>query len=133
MERCTIIVDARDRFSTTTRCLQTLLANTIGPHELIVVMGGAPGYLKREWTARFGRHARFLFEPHFLNQAQARNLGLRQATTRLAVVMDNDNFVQPGWLDAMLRCEQETGAVMVTPAILETPRRLHCVGTDLYV
>ena len=45
MEKCTIIVDARDRFSTTTKCLDTLLANTPEPHDLIVVMGGAVAFV----------------------------------------------------------------------------------------
>ena len=99
MERCTIIVDARDRFSTTTRCLETLIANTPQPYDLIVVLGGAPEHLKKAWMAQFGDRAGFIFRPDFLTQPQARNLGLRAATTRLAVVMDNDNFVRPGWLD----------------------------------
>jgi hypothetical protein len=62
---------------------------------------------------RFGDRARFIFEPHFLNQAQARNIGLRAATTRFAVVMDNDVLVRSGWLRGLLGCQRETGAVMV--------------------
>jgi hypothetical protein len=133
MERCTIIVDARDRFSTTTRCLETLIANTPQPYDLIVVLGGAPEHLKKAWTARFGDRARFLFRPDFLNQPQARNLGLRAAATRLAVVMDNDNFVRPGWLEALVRCQQQTNAVLVVPIVLETPRRIHAAGNDLHI
>ncbi len=133
MERCTIIVNARDRFSSTARCLETLIANTPEPHDLIVVIGGAPEHLKQEWRACFSKPARFIFEPHFLNQAQARNIGLRQATTRLAVVIDNDNFVRSGWLGALVRCQQETGAVMVAPLVLETPRKIHTAGCHLYI
>lgn len=133
MERCTIIVNARDRFSTTTKCLETLFANTPEPFDLIVVMGGAPEHLTREWQQRFGERARFIFRPTFLKQAEARNIGLREATTRLAVCLDNDNFVRPGWLEALLRCQRETGAVMVVPLILETPHRIHTAGNDLYV
>ena len=133
MERCTIIVDARDHFSTTATCLETLFANTPEPFDLIVVIGGAPERLKQAWQERFGERARFIFRPEFLNQAQARNIGLREAKTRLAVLMDNDNFVRPGWLEALLRCQQDTGAVMVVPLILETPRRIHTAGNDLYI
>lgn len=133
MERCTIVVDARDRFSTTTRCLETLLANTPEPHDLIVVIGGASEHLKREWTGKFGSRARFIFRPEFINQAQARNIGLREAKTRLAALLDNDNFVRPGWLTAMLECQQATGAVLVVPVILEKPDVIHTAGNDLYV
>ncbi len=132
MERCTIVVSARDRFSTTTQCLETIIANTPQPHDLIIVMGGAPEHLKHQWIERFGERAKFIFRPNFLNQAQARNIGLREAKTRLAVQMDNDNYVRPGWLEALLTCQQETGAVMVVPIILETERRIHTAGNDLY-
>jgi glycosyltransferase involved in cell wall biosynthesis len=132
-ERCSIIVDVRDRFSTLAPCLRTLGARTPEPHDLIVVVGGASERLRRGWLDEFGQRARFLFGPGFLNQAQARNRGLRVATTRLAVVMDSDVFVRPGWLEALLRCQRETGAVMVVPILLETERRIHTAGNDLYV
>ena len=133
MEPCTIVVDARDRFSTTRQCLETLIANTPQPYDLIVVIGGAHEHLKQEWVARFGGVGRFIFMPHFLSQAQARKIGLGEAKTRLAVLMDNDNFVRPGWLEALIRCQQETGAVMVVPVILEAEERIHTAGNDLYV
>ena len=43
---------------------------------------------------RFGERARFIFEPSFLNQAQARNIGMRAANTRLAVLLDDDVLVR---------------------------------------
>lgn len=133
MEKCTIIVNTRDRFSSTTRCLETLIANTPTPYELIVVMGGAPERLKEEWLAKFGAQAKFIFRPEFLNQAQARNIGLREAKTRLAVVIDNDVYVRPGWLEALVQCQQETGAGMVVPIMLETERIIHTAGNGLYI
>lgn len=134
MERVTIIIDARDRFSTTTKCLQTLIDNTPQPYDLVVVMGGAPEHLKEEWLVKFGdKNSTFIFRPEFLNQAQARNIGLRKAKTRLAVVMDSDNYVHPGWLEALISCQNETGAVLVVPVILEPPRRIHTAGNDIYL
>jgi len=133
MERCTIIVDARDRYSTMKECLTTLFANTPEPFDLIVIIGGAPEHLKRAWQAEFGDRATFIFHPAFLNQAQARNIGMRQAKTRLAILMDNDNLVRPGWLAPLIRCQQETGAVLVVPVILETPEKIHTAGNDLYI
>jgi len=132
-ERCTIIVVPRDRFSSTTRCLETLLANTPESHELIVVMGGAPEHLRAEWTRRFEGRAQFMFEPEFVSPPQARNIGLRAATTRLAVLMDNDVYVRTGWLSPLIRCQQETGGVMVVPIILEKPNKLHTAGNDFYI
>ena len=41
MEKCTIIVNARDRFSCTAECLEGLLANSPEAQEIIGVFGGA--------------------------------------------------------------------------------------------
>jgi GT2 family glycosyltransferase len=71
--------------------------------------------------------------PEFLSQAAARNLGVTEAKTRLAVVMDCDNFVRPGWIEALVRCQNETGAVMVVPIVLEGEHRIHTAGNDLYI
>jgi glycosyltransferase involved in cell wall biosynthesis len=133
MERSSIIVDTRDRFSSLSGCLERLHECTPEPHDLIVVMGGAPERLRSQWQRRFGDRVRFIFEPSFLNQAQARNIGMRAATTRLAVLMDSDVLVRPGWLRALLDCQRETDAVMVVPVILETETRIHTAGNTLYV
>jgi hypothetical protein len=133
MEKCTIIVNARDRFSCTAECLDVLLTNSPEAQEVIGVFGGAPKHLRASWTARFGKRVRFIFKDDYLNQAQARNLALREATTRLAAVIDNDCIVFPGWLGALIACQQETGAGMVVPLILEKPRKIHTAGNDLYI
>ena len=83
MERCTIVVGTRDRFSTLIACLERIRACTPEPHDLIVVAGGAPEALRQEWQRRYGNQAKFIFERQFLNQAQARNLGMRDATTTM--------------------------------------------------
>jgi GT2 family glycosyltransferase len=133
MESCAIIVTVRDRFSCFAECLDRLIAKTPEPHDLIVVVGGASDRTRNDWLRRFRDRVRFIFEPHFLNQAQARNIGLRAATTRFAVVMDNDVFVRSGWLRGLLDCQRETGAVMVVPLILETESRIHAAGNSLYI
>jgi len=133
MERCAIVVNVRDRFSCLAECLDRLIGETPEPHDLIVVVGGASDRTRNDWLRRFGDRVRFIFEPHFLNQAQARNIGLRAATTRFAVVMDDDVFVRSGWLKGLLDCQRETGAVMVVPLILETESRIHTAGNALYI
>jgi glycosyltransferase involved in cell wall biosynthesis len=133
METCSIIVNVRDRFSAMTACLNALMAHTPPQHELIVVAGGAPRSLCGAWVRDFGDRVRFLFRPDFLNQAQARNIGLRAATTRLAVVMDNDVYVRSRWLEPLIQCQADTEAVMVVPLILEAERRIHTAGQELYI
>lgn len=135
VEAVTIIGGPRDRFSTTERWLDRLFATTPGAgdrHRVIFVAGGAPDHLRRRWQERFGDRVEFVFHDEFLNQPQVRNIGLRMATTELAVLADNDCYPRSGWLEAMVRCQHDTDAVMVTPLILERPTTIHCAGTDLY-
>lgn len=120
MEPITIIVNPRDKFSTTENCLECLIAQTVLPHELIVVAGGVPERLRTRWRRRFENQARFVFEDSFLNQAQTRNIGLRMTRTSSAVFIDNDVYVRSGWLEGLVRCQSDTGAAMVVPLILET-------------
>ncbi len=133
METPTIIVCVRDRFSCMAECLDRLIIHTPEPHDLIVVAGGVSTRTRSDWLRRFGDRARVIFEPDFLNQAQARNIGLRAATARFAVVMDNDVFVRAGWLRGLMECQRETGAVMVVPVILEAEQRIHTAGNSLYI
>jgi GT2 family glycosyltransferase len=133
LERVTVIVVPRDRHSTTVRCLETLEANTPEPHDLIIVTGGAPARIRREIETRWGGRAALIQEDRFLNPAEGRNLGLRAAKTRLAALVDNDVFVRPGWLGPLVRCQNETGAAMVVPLILEAETVIHTAGNAFYV
>ena len=133
MAECTIVVVLRDRFSTTTRCLESLIRNTSEAYELLVVMGGVPERLRKNWSTRFGDRVRWLFEPKLLNPSEYRNIGLRETRTRLAVLMDNDVYVHPGWLEPLIQCQAETGAAMVVPIVLDTEHEIHTAGNSLFV
>jgi GT2 family glycosyltransferase len=133
MEPITIIVNLRDKFSTTESCLESLIAHSVMPHELIIVAGGVPEPLRTRWRRLFENQARFVFEDSFLNQAQSRNIGLRMTRTSCVVFIDNDVYVRPGWLEALVRCQSDTGAAMVVPLVLETETLIHTAGNDLYV
>ncbi|MDZ7675002.1 MAG: glycosyltransferase family A protein [Acidimicrobiales bacterium] len=135
MQPVTIIAGPRDRFSVTERWLDNLFATTPGAgdlHRVIFVAGGAPQHLRDRWTSRFGDRVEFVLRDDFVNQPQVRNIGLAMADTELSVLADNDCYPRAGWLEAMVRCQQETGAVMVSPLILQKPDEIHCAGTDLY-
>lgn len=133
MERLTIIVVVRDRFSTTVRCLEELLANTPPPFDAVAVMGGAPPSVAAQLRQRYGTKVEFVFGPRLLNAAESRNIGLKHAKTRLAVLMDNDVYVRAGWLPPLVACQIETGAAMVVPVILEAKERVHTAGNDLMI
>jgi hypothetical protein len=132
-ERCTIIVSPRDLFSTTEECLENIFKNTPEPFDLIVVMGGAPESIKEMLQSRYGDKSRLIFKPKFLNGAQLRNIGLREAKTRLAVCLDTNVFVRPKWLAPMIRCQVETGASEVVPLCVDQYNRIHSAGNDLFI
>ena len=132
-ELVTIVVVLRDRFSTTEKCLETIIANTPEPYELIVVLGAVPNTLQKNLAARYEKKARFIFEPQFKNPAEYRNIGLRETKTKLAVLMDNDVYVRPGWLSSLVDCQGATQADMVVPLVLEVPDQIHTAGNDLMI
>jgi hypothetical protein len=130
---CTVLVNPRDKLSPTDRTLRHLLRFTDPSVPIHMTAGGVPADLRARWQEEFGHRVTFEFHEHFLRQAEARNHALANVGTDLAVVMDNDVYVREGWLDALLSCRRDTGAVMVVPLILEGERRIHCAGNKLYV
>jgi GT2 family glycosyltransferase len=67
----------------------------------------------------------------YLIPNQARNLVLDHVKTEYVVFVDNDALVAPGWLDALVRCADETGAWVVGPLYFEFEpecTQLHMAG-----
>lgn len=132
-ERCTVIVTPRDLFSVTEQCLDHLEANTPEPFDLIIALGGAPEALRRRIESRYPSRARLIFPPGFLTTPELRTIKLREVKTRLAVCLDTNVFVRPGWLAPLIQCQTETGAAMVVPLVLEAGERIHTAGNDLFI
>ena len=124
----------RERFSTTPRCLDQLIANTDIPYRLTYVSGGAPAYIQAYLERTCAEQGFALITPgETLPPNTARNLGLKSATTRYVVFVDNDVLVEAGWLQAMLDCAEETGCDVVGSTVLYgEPGRgiVHTLGGD---
>ncbi len=133
MEPVTIVVMPRDHFSTMDKCLDQVFKNTPEPSEVWVLSGGTPEAVKRRWSERYAGKAQFTFFPEFKNGAELRNYSLKKIKTRLAVFLDSDVYVRPGWLEPLIRCQRETGAAMVTPIILDRNDRIHTAGNDFII
>ncbi len=134
LEKTTIVVTARDRFSTAAHCLNNILKHTPQPYELAAVLGGTPPAVEKELVRRFGDRVRFVFKPEFLNLAQARNAALREIVrTRLAIFVDTDVFVRPGWYEPLVERQLATGAAVVGPLILDRQNIVHAGGGDLFI
>ena len=114
--RVTVVIVPREGFSTTLRCLDTLVAATTTRFRLVVVDGGSPRALARKLrTLSAERGFELIRTQHYLSPNQARNLGLARVETEWTAFVDNNVLVAPGWLDALIRCADETGATAVVP------------------
>lgn len=122
--RVTIIVTPRERWGLAKRSLESIREHTDN-FELIYVDGGMPKALRSEIEgvcAQEGWH--FMSGHGYLSPNQARNLGLAKAGTEYVAFVDNDVMVAPGWLEALVRDADSTGAEIVAP--------LTCQGEPLH-
>lgn len=132
----TIVVVPRERFSFARRSLLNIYENTNIPFELIYIDAGSPAPLQtflREESKKRG--FRMLSADRYLSPNRARNLGWRNVKTQYTVFIDNDALVTPGWLEALVRCADETGAWVVGPLYLigELEKQtIHMAGGTLH-
>lgn len=119
----TIVVVPREQFSKAVASLESIYATTPQPFELVYVDGNSPPALRDFLAAQaVARGFTLLRTERYLTSNEARNLALSRVRTPYVAFVDNDVFVTPGWLEALLRCAEETGAWAVGP--------LYCYGTD---
>ncbi len=132
--KVTIIVVPRERFSHTRESLESIYEHTEYPFELIYVDAGSPRHIK-EYLAEQANQKQFqlIRTDYYLPPNRARNIGLRQVTSKYVVFMDNDVVVTPGWLKPLVECAEATAATIVSPLICQgTPlhAEVHCAGGE---
>ena len=119
----TIGVVARERFSTVGRSLRRLLETTPKPFRLVIVDAGTPPRYRREMERAVAGHpdVEFLRTPDYLNSNAAKNWVVRETSEgEFLVLLENDNLVSPGWLDALIRACEEEGADVARPMLYES-------------
>ena len=120
----TVVMSPRERFSGIRRSIDSLYEDTRPPFAFICVDGGSPRSTERYLAAESRRRGfRLIRTEHYLTPNEARNLALREVETRYVAFIDNDVVVAPGWLEALTRCAEDTGADIVSPLI--------CIGEPL--
>jgi GT2 family glycosyltransferase len=117
--RTTIAVVPRESYSVTAQMIETLLERTPAPRRIVVVDGGAPG---RIWhhLARLAADRDFtlVHRDAVMTSNEARNEAMRHVDTEYVCFLDNDTFVDDGWLAGLEECADETGAALVAAAVL---------------
>jgi GT2 family glycosyltransferase len=136
--RVTVAVIPRDHFSDALPGLDAILATCAEvPHHLVYVVGRTPAPLLAELRRRSEVHGFELLElDGVLVPGHARNVVLEQVDTEYLVFIDNDAVPAPGWLEALVRCADETGAAQVAPLQLIGPledRAVHVAGGRIHL
>lgn len=103
-ESVSILLIPFEQYSTFPKAVDTLIANTRYPFELIVVEGNAPDAVRHELEKRKKRrrNMKIIYSDHRPRMAEAFNLGLAHIRTRYAFLMHNNLFAAPGWLSNLL-------------------------------
>lgn len=128
----TLVVTPREKWSVCRQTLDSILAHTPPPYELVWIDAGSPAPVRRDLALAAARHGFALVRtPHFLTPNEARLLGLGRVRTRYVVFVDNDVIVAPGWLAPLVDCAEATGAAVVGPLVCQgrpLHEVVHCAG-----
>ena len=127
----TVVIVPRERFSLAAASLEDVLNNT--PHWApIVYVEGNPPHKVRTALHDVGKNrVHFISTDTYLPPNKARNLGFADVKTRYVIFLDNDVWVEPGWLEALVACADETGADVVGPLYRQgrrEDREIHMAG-----
>ncbi|HEY4274181.1 MAG TPA: glycosyltransferase [Rhizomicrobium sp.] len=123
--RVTVVVSPRERFGMARESLESIYATAGIPFELIYVEGRSPKYLS-DWLdqASAAKGFRIIRRDRFITPNEARNMGTAAAKTEYVVFIDNDVIGAEGWLAALVKAGDETGAEIISPLV--------CEGTPLH-
>lgn len=132
--KVTIIVSPRERFSYSRESLESIYQNTRYPFSLVYVDGGSPKPLQKYLQEQSQEKGFELIRTeHYLAPNQARNLGLSAVKTEYLIFIDNDVYVEPGWLEKLINCAEETDATVVCPLVCigeERAQKVHLAGGE---
>lgn len=138
MSSISVVVVPRQRWSFAERSLAAVLEHLPAGVQLVYVDGGSPSHISGRLEEAVGAASGvWIRRDCVLAGNEARNLGLRAATGRYVVFVDNDVVPRAGWIEALVRCADETDAAAVGPIILqgrdESTAVVHSADGDLII
>lgn len=117
--RVTVVMTARERHALSLRAIDSVRANTVPPFRFLYLDVQSPAALRAELRSRAdaGQLELRSYDEPLWPQAARRRI-LDDLSGDYVVFIDNDIVVEPEWLDALVRCADETGAGIVAPLYL---------------
>lgn len=127
----TLVIVPRERFSMGAASLQQVLSQTPEDVPVVYVEGNPPPRFRKALHAVADRAVEFIASEEYVSPNLARNIGFERVTTPYVIFLDNDVWVEPGWIEALLRCAEEEQAAVVGPLYRQgrpEDREVHMAG-----
>lgn len=116
----TLVVTPRERFSCARESLESIYEHTQMPFKLVYIDGNSPAKVRQYIEAKSQEKGfKIIRTDYYPFPNRSRNLGLAEVDTQYVVFIDNDVIVSPGWLEALVQCAEETGAMVVGPLMCQ--------------
>lgn len=132
--KVTIVVTPRERFSYACESLDSIYQNTRYPFELVYIDGNSPKYVQDYLQRQSLIHGfKIIRTEHYISPNQARNLALSAVDTEYLLFIDNDVYVEAGWLKKLINCAEETDSTVVCPLVCigkERGKTIHLAGGE---
>lgn len=131
-ELATVAIIPRDSFSMTPQVIDRVIESTNGHLNLVVVDSCMPQGIRRSLEQKSRQAGLTLLRTNkYATPNQMRNAVLPHVKTKYVVYVDNDVLVTKGWLEALVKCAEETHAWIVGPLICERlPEATYVHGYD---
>ncbi len=131
-----LVVVPRERYQPTLDCLRSVLGTVPPTVRVTLVRGGMPDTMAEQVRSLDGGRVQVAGPARHLAPNAARWIGLRSATARYVVFIDNDVEPSPGWLEALVETARARDAWVVRPIVLQRAGddvRVHESGGDCHL
>ena len=125
-----IVIPVYNDSELTERCVMSVLDNTVGNFEIIIVDNGSSRVFAQrlEALARHSIRVRLVKNFKNLNFSLGNNIGVSNALGDVTVLLNNDTVVSANWLEPLLGRLQDEGVGVVQPRLLYPDGTVQCVG-----
>ena len=129
----TVVISPREGHALTERSLLSVLADDGAAFDLIYLDIASPAQTAMMLrTHAAARNFKLVRHDGWIAPSLARKAVLSEIGTKYVAFADNDIFVEPGCLEKLVACAEETGAGLVCPLYAEAgggrPPRIHMAG-----